>query len=168
MRRLPAMVAILSLLLLGVVSLARSVTAQEATPVAGTHPLVGSWYFFDQLQPRKAEGQGLVTFAADGTVTATLRAEGHSTGHGSWVATGGRTAQANLVVFVTSEGSGDEIFTFHLTLTVKPDDETLAVETIFDNVMASGQIDPDVVPGLQWDGLRITADPGQIVGDPEA
>jgi hypothetical protein len=51
-------------------------------------------------------------------------------------------------------------------LTVAADGMTLTSANKFDNVTASGAIDRDVVPGIQWNGIRITADPDQVVEPP--
>lgn len=140
--------------------------AQETDPAVIVHPLVGSWLFFDQLQPRNPEGHWLMTFAADGTVTSAAQGAEFSAGHGMWTATGPVGATANLAVFMTTPDYGDELMTFHLTIAVSADGDQLTIDTTFDNVLADGSVDRGVVPEFVWAGLRISASPDQVVDPP--
>ena len=108
----------------------------------------------------------MITLSADGTASGAAQWDEFSAVVGAWAETGDNTAVANLVVFSTSEGYGDEIWTFHLTITWDETTDELAIETRFDNVLQTGAVDANVDPNWAWRGIRITADPEQVVGPP--
>jgi len=98
MRRLSALVSILVVALIGGVVLGRSVSAQDATPVAEAslagHPLVGAWVLdTDTADPENPPS--LVVFTADGIYN--QHDYDGTAGVGSWDATG--PTSANLTFF---------------------------------------------------------------------
>ncbi len=105
MRRFWYVGPLVALALLGLVASTRlnsGATAQEGTPTAATgHPLVGTW-----LLNLGEDGGRLFTFGADGTVLFTDIVGKHS--HGTWEATGERTARFTTFSLTTSQDAADE------------------------------------------------------------
>lgn len=106
-------------LVLSVVGLGTGVGASQATPPPVGHPLVGSWQVevsFEGIGPLTITN--LITFGADGTVLAasggqlpTLPAVAGTglvltEGHGAWVATGGRRADATFRYLTLDQTGG--------------------------------------------------------------
>ena len=93
MRRVPILLSVVVVVLLGALAVGRSLptTAQDATPgpTAG-HPLVGSWAINDP------QGEPSVTaFTSDGIV---IDATGAAPGIGSWQPTGPRAGAFTIVL----------------------------------------------------------------------
>ncbi len=83
-----------------------STTAQDSTPAVGSetgldsmaHPLVGSWLILPNVPDATPS---LYTFADDGTLVSTNVAGGR---HGTWTATGDRTAAFTALGLATTAG----------------------------------------------------------------
>ncbi len=119
MRRLVVPLSIVAVGLVGLAGpgLLADSRAQEATPTASGHPLVGSWEVVFAFE----DGAGfqlssLVTYTADGNVLVANAgqlpglppASGlfFTEGHGAWTATGERTADASFRFLVLDQTGG--------------------------------------------------------------
>ena len=109
MRRIVVIISLLAVVAALVAGRGPGTDAQQVTPAAGAHPLVGSWEVLVTF-----EGQGpievtnLITFTREGSVLAASGGQLPSLpgvfasglvlteGHGAWVATGERTADATF------------------------------------------------------------------------
>ena len=100
MRRVPILLSVVAVVLLGVLAAGRSLPtdAQDATPgPAAAHPLVGSWVLNDPQV-----GPSLIAFTADGIV---IDAGATAPGIGSWRPTGPRAGAFTIVLQRAGEGS---------------------------------------------------------------
>jgi hypothetical protein len=105
MRRIPGLLVVAAVVLLGLFAAGRATpgtVAQDATPSAANHPVVGAWRLTDPAFPE--EPPSLVQFHADGTYFQT-EVEG-DLGVGTWEATGERSVAVTFVEQFGSEEDG--------------------------------------------------------------
>ena len=106
MRRLSIVAVVLAVALLGLAAAGiAGTTAQDATPGAAGHPLVGAWIV--DSEAGTADPPSITIASADGTAVDTT-ADGASAG--VWEATGPRTATLTLVGLFEEEGFGGSYF----------------------------------------------------------
>jgi len=134
MRRLTFLVAVFSLVLVGLVARAAvtgSSAAQEATPMAMTgHPVVGTWLLVDDDDPESEPS--LVIFTSDGIYQQTDY-DG-STGYGVWEATGPTSAAMTFrVQFSDEEGNFAGSVTIRASIEVNPDGEHFTAAYTLEN-----------------------------------
>jgi len=144
MRRLPVLLSVVAVVLLGLVAGAHigPATAQEGSPTAGGLDLAGSW----RVVISTTDGRTfltLSTFGADGTVVSSgLPAQQAppgtppgvvfvGTAHGAWEATGSDTANATFV-HLRASGEGQPLGTItpRLAITVGADGQTFSGEFV--------------------------------------
>src|SRR5215218_3379573 len=107
--RMPVLPSVVAVVLLGALAVGRLMpggAAQDATPAAAAHPLVGSWVAANRAEP--ARPVQLLTFWADGNalVTGPGGFDAPYIAHGAWVATGPRTAALTVVSITIDPVSG--------------------------------------------------------------
>lgn len=152
----------------------------QGTPVAQTHPLVGAWLVTLSVAgqspgaPTPATLTSMVTYYADGNVL--LANAGQlpllppasglffTAGHGRWVATGDRTADATVVSLVLDQTGG-----LSSTNTTRTTVEVDATGDAYSGLFAIEAVSPDGNPTGTEEGTfqatRITTEPG---GSPTA
>jgi hypothetical protein len=172
-------VALVGLLAGGHLPPARAQQSQS-TPVASTHPLVGAWLVTISVAgqspgaPTPSMLTSLVSYHADGNVL--LANAGQlpllppasglffTSGHGRWVATGDRAADATIVSLVLDQGGG-----LSSTNTVRTTVAVDATGNAYDGTFAIEAVSPDGNPTGTEEGtfhaVRITTEPG---GSPTA
>jgi hypothetical protein len=138
MRRVSLALSLLVVMLLGLVTLAHGVTAQDATETPELdlvtqegHPLVGSW-----IVSEEGSTPSIATFTSDGTV---VDVETETTAAGSWEATGDNTADATFAGFFTGEGFSVYVV-IRASITVSDDGETFDAPYSFTVVGNDGTV----------------------------
>jgi hypothetical protein len=107
MRRIPLLLSVVAVMLLGLFALGRATPGIVAQDDMTAHPIVGSWLLTDPAFPD--DPPTLVVFHSDGTFIQT-EAEG-PVGVGSWEATGERSLAGTFI-----QQFGDEAGVFRVTI----------------------------------------------------
>ena len=159
MRRVSLLVSLVAVVLLGLVAIrqAPTITAQDATPIAAGHPLVGAWRLdTDAVDP--ANPLSLAVFSSDGTYT---EAAVDGFGVGVWTPTGPTSAALTIIEQSPGDGSQPAIHnTVRGTVEVAPDGQSFtATYTLQFNpnempMMPTGELGPGTATGT-----RITVEP---------
>jgi hypothetical protein len=168
MRRATVLLSVVALVLVGLVGLGR-VGAQEATPVAGppettpvagTHPIVGSW-LADTDADDPTNPPALFAFHADGTY---VQSEVEGVSVGTWEATGDRTATLTLHSIFLDEAGGQFMVTVRAAIEVAADGQSFAASFTLELTLPDGTSTGEYGPGTAT-GTRIAVEvPGEPVG----
>lgn len=165
MRRWSTVLSMLVVVLVGVVMLGRSVSAQDATPVAAPgHPIIGTW--LTNTDPENPDaGRSLVTFFADGAFIEYDPDEGGDVGMGRWQATGDLTADLTFgFIGVSDEGAYEGMFKIRASFEVTSDGESFTAQYTGEFVDPDGTGSGEYGPGTAT-GTRISVEPmGAPVG----
>ena len=160
----PLLVGLIALLaLLAPIAAGRApfAAAQDATPAATAHPIVGAWQAdLDADSPNNPPA--LVVFHADGTY---LQTDETGVALGAWEATGERTATLTVLILMSGEDGGPA---GHLTIRaayeVAADGQSYAGSHTLEFVGGEGMPAGELGPGSAT-GTRIAVEP---MGTPAA
>ncbi len=149
MRRFTILVAVFSLVLVGLVgrvAFTGSSAAQDSTPMATTgHPVVGTWLLVDDDDPESEPS--LVVFTSDGIYQQTDY-DG-STGFGVWEATGPSSAAMTFYFqFSDDEGNFAGRATIRAAIEVDPDGQRFTATYTLENTgegLPTGEYGPGAV-----------------------
>ena len=165
MRRMPVLLSVVAVVLLGAVAAGRSTlgsSSQDATPAAALagHPNVGAWRLTDPAFPD--DPPTLVHFHADGTY---LQAEADGpVGEGSWEATGERAVAVTFVAQFGDEAGGVFTLTVRAVGEVDAGGDALAATYTAELALPDGTSQGEFGPG-PVEATRIAVEPmGTPVG----
>ena len=179
MRRVPVWIPVLVLAIVAMVAarLPAATARQETAPPAG-HPLVGSWKVtvsFDGQPPLVLPN--LATYTSDGTAViaappqlpetpgSTTPRDFFSPGHGTWVATGERTADLQFIFLVTDRGGNlASTNTVRATLELDATGDAYTGTFVLEIVDPAGRGPAPLTGTLR--GSRIRVEPLAPVGTP--
>ena len=167
MRRLSVVLSLVVIMLIGVVTLGRSVTAQDATPSAmSAHPLVGTWVV-DTDPENTDNAPALFIFFADGAYLEYDAEEGGDVAAGRWQATGDQTGDLTLVFVSVNEGGYEGMGKIRASVEVAPDGASFTATYSIEFIDPAGEGTGEYGPGMAT-GTRLSVEPmGEPVGSAE-